>query len=112
MSVLETYAVHTQILENYNYSSDNPAEGRWKFKGGTTYIVESDNIRNAVALVCRFVCDPESGYWLEFPKTWETYEDWATHLNSLDDEYMEFLLETAVHLKVDSHGIPLVEGEE
>lgn len=99
------YAVHTQLLENYNLEAEVEAQCFWKFKGGTTFIVLTERMQDAVALVQRhlIVEAQKNGfdYFRQFPVSWEKYNEWVNKLNLESEDYRKFELNKAVRLNMD-----------
>jgi len=94
------FVIHTQFLENYGahcedgkFSSGN---AYWKMKGGDTYVVCGlDRVQDAVAFVAA-KCMTNNLHAKEFPIEWETEEEWIAKLMDLDEDYRQFLLESAI----------------
>jgi len=84
--------VTTQYLENYGAHSENGkfADGHayWKFKGGTMYVISSNEERpaNAVAFLSAYLQkDNDSTYGKELPVSWKPIgPDWKPE-NSWED---------------------------
>jgi|TARA_B100000035_G_scaffold99306_1_gene84288 hypothetical protein len=96
------FVVKTQILENYGAHCEDGkfASGNayWKFKGGNDYVVTGlDRIQDAVAYVAAICIDNSLG-WKEFPIEYKTYDEWVDELDTLDNDYREFILEQALHV--------------
>jgi hypothetical protein len=109
------YVVTTQYLENYGahcedgkYASNNH---RWKFKGGTDYIVTGLNrVEDAVAFVQALCAKHGNNLGVkEFPRSWYTHEEWLTDVVGQlgDEEYRNFTLDSATH--VDPRGQAAVD---
>jgi len=91
--------VHTQGIENYGahcedgkFSSGNAS---WKFKGGTTYIVQDvDREQDAVAFVMAAFSENGIG-WKEFPCHWSTESDWLEDMADDEQDYQDYKQEGA-----------------
>lgn len=93
---MNTYVVTTQFLENYGTSYKEGAP-RWKFKGGTDYIVSGlEREQDAVAYVAA-LCMQNNIQVKEFPISWTTYDEWLSNLPN-DEEYRKFIMQTAVEV--------------
>lgn len=100
------YVITTQYLENYGahcedgkFASNNH---RWKFKGGTDYIVTGlDRMADAVAFVQALCAQHGNGLGTkEFPRHWYTHDEWLQDVVAElgDEEYRNFTLDSARHV--------------
>tara|TARA_R110000803_G_scaffold126384_3_gene193870 strand:- start:2365 stop:2718 length:354 start_codon:yes stop_codon:yes gene_type:complete len=102
--------VHTQGIENYGahcedgkFSSGN---AYWKFKGGTTYIVQDvDREQDAVAFVMAAFSENDIG-WKEFPTHWESEQEWLMGMADDDQDYQDFKQEHALVVSPNTMGVP------
>ena len=78
------FIVTTQTIENYGAHAESgkfaDGENYWKFKGGSTYLVEDlDREQDAVAFVAALVMENGIGY-KEYPSAVMTVQEWAADL--------------------------------
>ena len=114
------YVVTTQYLENYGAHCEDgkyPNNHRWKFKGGTDYIVTGfDRMPDAVAYVQALCAKHGNSLGVkEFPRSWYTHDEWLEDVVAElgDEEYRNFTLDSAQ--RVDPRGqaaIDLLDGAE
>jgi hypothetical protein len=96
--------VHTQFLENYGahaesgkFSDDNHY---WKFKGGTTYVVDDlYSEADAVAFVMAAFSENSLGY-KEYPSTTQSYDEWLDTIigRGYEDSAGTFYKRTALYV--------------
>jgi hypothetical protein len=78
------FIVTTQTIENYGAHAESgkfaDGENYWKFKGGSTYLVEDlDREQDAMAFVAALVMTNDIGY-KEYPSAIMTVQEWASDL--------------------------------
>jgi len=79
---MNEYVVHCQGLEQYGQEQD-----WYKFKYGTSYLVEADSSNNAMAYVVLHLSKTNNDWWMEYPTSITGMQDWNDYLLTLDDDY-------------------------
>jgi D-alanyl-D-alanine carboxypeptidase len=75
------------------YASGN---AYWKFKGGSTYIVEDvDSMQNATAFVMAAFSENGIGY-KEYPADVQTVDEWLADMADDEEDYQAFKKEVAL----------------
>jgi len=78
---MENYIVHCQGLEQYGDEQD-----WYKFKFGTSYQVTAASANNAIAYVLLKLGEINNDWWMEYPTTVSTWQNWNDYLLTLDDD--------------------------
>ena len=98
--------VHTQFLENYgahaNSGKFSEGENYWKFKGGTTYVVDDlDREADAVAFVMAAFGENHVGC-KEYPTRAESYSEWFASVNDSYPEDWKMIKQMAYYVSPKS----------
>jgi hypothetical protein len=113
-----TFYIDTQYLENYGIHTDNATgkfaddQARWKFKFGDTYAVTGlDRVQDAVAFVCALTM--HNGLDIkEFPVAWKSEQEHQAYLDTLTEDYAEFLQACVWHVNPTSPTLKYRDEEE
>tara|TARA_R100001082_G_C4264926_1_gene117154 strand:+ start:41 stop:388 length:348 start_codon:yes stop_codon:yes gene_type:complete len=93
------YVVTTQNLENYGADNDPPTQ-YWKYKSGSTWVIDADSPANAEAVVIKTQCSTQE-HFKSYPIDSIPYEEWMANTEKLDESYREFLIGSLKQLSPD-----------
>lgn len=82
---MKQFVVHCQGLEQYGTEQD-----WYKYKYGNSYLVEAETANNAMAYVVLSLSKTNNDWWMEYPTSVNSMQDWNDYLLTLEDDHAEY----------------------